>query len=65
MVCNWVMAYVKTPDTLPELLNTHTNVPVEIMRDALPDILEMLGNVPENAEHWQQAFSTVVIPLIA
>lgn len=65
MVCNWVVAYMKQPTALPNLLKTHTSVSRGVMLDVLPDVLDLLGDVPQHSKDWQQAFSIVVIPLIA
>lgn len=65
MVCNWVVGYLDSRQHLPDLLHTHKAVPVHIMTDALPEVLDILGNAPAQGELWQYAFSTMVIPLLA
>lgn len=64
MASNWVVAYLTSPATLPAMLNHHTTVSRDIMREVLPEILDEYKHVPQHASEWQRAFATIVIPLV-
>ena len=56
--------YLTSPATLPAMLNHHTTVSRDIMREVLPEILDEYKHVPQHASEWQRAFATIVIPLV-
>lgn len=64
-LCNWVLGYIMYPDKLPDLLARHRRIPVETMRAALPELIDLLDDLPKGREAWQRALIVFSLPLIA
>ncbi|MBZ0278626.1 MAG: hypothetical protein K8I60_20935, partial [Anaerolineae bacterium] len=52
---SWILGYISFPDTMPDLLDRHKKVPSHVVKAVLPELLELLGTVPEGAAEWQRA----------
>ena len=64
MLCNWVLGFANMTLALPLLLEKHTDVSRQVMRDALPDLLHILDKAPEGSHVWKKTFAILVIPLV-
>ena len=65
MVGNWVMGYLNNPEHLPNLIRIHQAFPKNVMIEVVPEVLQILGKMEKGRAAWQQAFATLVLPLIA
>ncbi|GAB5493871.1 MAG: hypothetical protein Phog2KO_40860 [Phototrophicaceae bacterium] len=65
MLCNWVMAFINMPIALPRLIKIHDDVSKEVMRDVLPDIINILEDAPVASAVWQKAIGIFVLPMIS
>lgn len=61
---SWILGYISFPDTMSDLLDRHKKVPAQIVKTVLPELLDLLGTVPEGAAEWQRALIIVSIPLM-
>lgn len=61
---NWVAGYLFYQDTLPDLLQLHRAVPTDAIAVGLPDILEMLEQIPQAGAEWTKAMSLLALPLL-
>lgn len=64
---NWLVQFLYEQDKLPELLAKHERVPIEALRDGLPELLRMLDDIDDDAirQEWQRAMCILSLPLIA
>lgn len=61
---NWLVGFLYSPTTLPDLLERHGRVPAEAIREGLPELLGMLESMPTGRQEWQQALALLSIPLV-
>ena len=61
MVGNWVVGFATYPSELVRLPQIHANIPIHIIREAAPHILDMLENMADGKKHWQKAFATMCL----
>lgn len=63
MLGNWVIGYLSMPKALSCLPAQHTGVPLEIMREVIPEVLAVVGEIPTVGAIWQKTLSTLMLTL--
>jgi hypothetical protein len=61
---NWVVGVLQYPASAGEILNLHKGIKGEVISGSLQDLLDMLNDMPEGAEQWQQALCLLSFPLM-
>ncbi|MCB9450564.1 MAG: hypothetical protein H6672_03950 [Anaerolineaceae bacterium] len=61
---SWLLGYIAFPDKMVDLLDRHQNIPPQVIREVLPELLDLLETIPEGAAAWQQAMVIVALPLM-
>jgi hypothetical protein len=64
-LCNWVLGYLNYPTRLSDLLGQHDRIPVKTMLSMLPELVDLLRDVPQGREEWERAFLIITLPLLA
>lgn len=59
---NWVLGFLSYPDTMRDMLERHANLPVDLIAEVLPELIELVGEA--NVE-WQHALAVFSLPLLA
>ena len=62
---NWVLGFLASPDHLNDMLERHTQIPTDIIEDVLPELVDLMVELPEGSAEWQCALVTFSLPLIA
>lgn len=65
MLCNWVLGFANMTYALPQLLKLHENVSRDVMREVLPEIMDILEGAPDGVDVWKKTFAIFVIPLVS
>jgi hypothetical protein len=61
---NWVVGALQFPDYIDTILNMHADIASEVFVGGLPDLLDMVANVPDGGHEWQRALCIFSIPLM-
>lgn len=61
---SWLLGYISFPDKMVDLLDRHRKVPPQVIREVLPELLDLLETIPEGAAAWQRAMVIVALPLM-
>jgi imidazolonepropionase-like amidohydrolase len=61
---NWVLGYLMNREMIPQLLDQHATIPPDVIRAILPELLDLLEDIPEGREEWQRALVALTIPLM-
>lgn len=61
---DWVVGVLRYPESSHELRSKHKKLNGQVIHDVLPTLLEILGDLPEGAEEWQQALCLLSFPLM-
>lgn len=62
---NWVVGYAQFPNAVGNLTHLHRRLPVGAIVELLPDMLAVLGEMPQGREAWQHALAVMTLPLLA
>ena len=60
-----LVGFLMQPDRLPEMLEKHAILSVKTIREAVPDLVDILGGIEAGAEQWQAAMVIMSLPLMA
>lgn len=62
---NWVLGYLMYPDRLVDLLDRHAAVPAHLVAETLPELLNILNDIPSlsGRQEWQRALILFALPL--
>jgi len=62
---NWLVGFLRYPDTIINLSKMHDRIPAEAFSDMLPEIITMLDEMPQGRAEWQRALALMALPLVA
>lgn len=62
-LANWLLGYLRYPQSLPELVKIHRKIPTNAIRETSPELLQMLDYMGEGQAMWQKALAVFLIPL--
>jgi hypothetical protein len=63
MLGNWVIGYLNMPKALSRLPTQHAGVPLEIMHEVIPEVLAVVGEIPQAGAIWQKTLGTLMLTL--
>ena len=61
---NWVVGVLQYPASAHEILGMHKGIKGEVISGSLQDLLDMLNDMPQGSEKWQQALCLLAFPLM-
>ena len=61
MLGNWILGFLNYPTELTQLPQIHANIPVTIIQEAIPYVLEMFGKMESGGSQWQKAFAAMAL----
>ncbi|MBZ0305433.1 MAG: hypothetical protein K8I82_05135 [Anaerolineae bacterium] len=60
---SWLLDFLHNPKGLSRLLEIHQNIPLEVLQEGLPAILNILGHMPApGRREWQKAMALLSLP---
>ncbi|MCU0463768.1 MAG: hypothetical protein MUF38_04280 [Anaerolineae bacterium] len=62
---NWLVGFLQYPDSISNLSKMHQRIPQEAFREMLPEMIQMLDDLPTGREGWQRALALMALPLVA
>ena len=62
---NWVLGFLMYPKRMIDMLQYHTSLPPNMIATLLPQLVQLLDEVPEGREEWQRALIIFSLPLLA
>jgi hypothetical protein len=62
---NWLVGFLQHPEAIGDLSRMHSRIPSEAFRQMLPDMIEMLNDMPQGRAEWQNALALMALPLVA
>lgn len=63
---NWLLGFLHNPKNLAKLYEMHQNLPLEVLQEGLPAILNILGHMPAPGRaEWQKAMALLSLPFFA
>jgi methionyl-tRNA formyltransferase len=62
---NWLVAFLKYPVAISELSKKHARIPQQAFLDMLPEMIQMLQEIPAGRAEWQRALALMALPLCA
>ena len=65
MLSDWITDFLQFPAEVWRLREVHTGVGLQLIHEAIPEILGMLEALGDASHVWQRAFAIMVIPLAA
>jgi hypothetical protein len=63
-LCNWVLGFLMFPARLSNMIEHHASVPTGTIGQALPELLEYVGEIPTGGAEWQRALTLMTLPLL-
>ncbi|MBN1565502.1 MAG: hypothetical protein JXA10_16775 [Anaerolineae bacterium] len=62
---NWVLGFLMYPDKLGDMIDRHANVASHTITETLPDLINMLAEIPSatGQTEWQRALVLFTLPL--
>ncbi len=62
---NWVLGFLAAPGHLSAMLDRHARIPADVIEATLPELTDLLGDLPEGGAEWQRALVAFSLPMIA
>ena len=62
---NWVLGFLTSPDHLNDMLDRHAALSQDVIAAALPELVDLLDDLPAGRAEWQCALVAFSLPLIA
>lgn len=61
---NWVLGFLMMPERMVDMLERHSSVDRDVIANALPELVDILGDMGDGREDWQHALVVFSLPLI-
>ncbi|MEO1664250.1 MAG: hypothetical protein AAFU54_06420 [Chloroflexota bacterium] len=61
---NWIVGAIEFPQYISSITSNHTDVPREVFVNKMPQLLDMVKDVPGGGAEWQKALCVFVLPLM-
>ncbi|KAB2906104.1 MAG: hypothetical protein KJ064_11235 [Anaerolineae bacterium] len=63
---NWLLGFLHNPNTLSKLYEMHRHIPMDVLEEGLPAVLDILGQMPPTGRtEWQKAMALLSLPFFA